>query len=393
MEQRQEFVVTTSIKKMLQLKKRKRVIQGGSSSGKTFGILPILVDEAIKVPNREISVVSESIPHLRRGAYKDFIRIMILTGRYNPSQLNKTLLKYTFTNGSYIEFFSADDESKLRGARRNVLYLNEANNVSFDAYQQLAIRTSGNIWIDYNPSAPFWAHNELIGNSDTDFIITTYKDNEALPQSIVDELEAAREKAKTSEYWSNYWNVYGLGQLGNLQGACIPEWNQLDKLPKEARVLCYGLDFGYTNDETACVGLYKWNDGYILHELFYKKKMLNKQISEMLNKKNVSDMIWADSAEPKSIAELKSYGHLIEPVKKGRDSIVYGINLINQNKIFVTKQSTNLIKELRSYIWLTDKEGNTLNKPIDKWNHIIDASRYAVMMQLDNPHKGSYNIW
>ena len=153
-----EFIVTTSIKKMLRLNQRTRIIQGGSSSGKTFGILPILIDIAIKNPNKEISVVSESVPHLRRGAMKDFVKILHMTGRFVPSQWNKTLMKYTFSNGSYIEFFSVEDESKLRGARRNILYANEANNISYSAFQQLAIRTDETIWVDYNPSSRFWAH-------------------------------------------------------------------------------------------------------------------------------------------------------------------------------------------------------------------------------------------
>ena len=387
-----EFVVTTAIKKMLRLKKRKRIVQGGTSAGKTFGVLPILIDKAIREPLLEISVVSESIPHLRRGALKDFLKIMMMTNRYRDIQFNKSTLKYTFANGSYIEFFSVDQPDKLRGARRNILYINECNNVPFEAYNQLAIRTSGDIWLDYNPTNEFWVHREVLKDEDSELIVLTYKDNEALPQSIVKEIELAKVKGVDNEYWANWWQVYGLGQVGRLEGACIPQWSEID-LPAEARLLCYGMDFGYSVDPTSLIALYKYNDAYIFDELIYQKGLLNSDISGIIKGNNITDIIYADSAEPKSIAELSSYGHMILPVTKGRDSVVYGINLINQNKIYVTSRSKNLIKELRSYIWMQDKEGNTLNKPIDAFNHAIDAARYAFTSQLENPHKGNYYIY
>ena len=386
------FQVTTAIKKLYKLKKRKKVIQGGTSAGKTFGILPILIDRCIRTPMLETSVVSESIPHLRRGAMKDFLKIMVATNRFRDSQWNRSALKYTFTNGSYIEFFSVEQPDKLRGARRSVLYVNEANNVPFEAYTQLSIRTSGDIWIDFNPTANFWAHKEVVGNDDADFITLTYKDNEALPETIVKDIEAAQHKAKTSTYWSNWWKVYGLGQIGSLDGVCIPDWKEIKQLPTEARLLCYGMDFGYTNDPTTLIGLYKYNNTYILDEVIHQTKLLNVDISNILKQLNIDDIIYADSAEPKSIAELRTYRHKVMPVKKGRDSIVYGINLINQNEIYVTSTSKNLIKELQSYSWMKDREGNTINKPIDAFNHCIDAARYAITSQLSNPNKGKYNI-
>ena len=386
------FQVTTAIKKLYKLKKRKKVIQGGTSAGKTFGILPILIDRCIRTPNTETSVVSESIPHLRRGAMKDFLKIMIATNRFRDSQWNRSALKYTFTNGSYIEFFSVEQPDKLRGARRSVLYVNEANNVPFEAYTQLSIRTSGDIWIDFNPTANFWAHKEVVGNDDADFITLTYKDNEALPETIVADIEAAQHKAKTSTYWANWWKVYGLGQIGSLDGVCIPDWKEIKQLPTEARLLCGGMDFGYQNDPSTYIRLYKYNDAYIFDELVYQKKLLNIDISNILNQLEIDEIIYADSAEPKSIAELRTYRHKILPCKKGKDSIVYGVNLINQNKIFVTSRSKNLIKELQSYTWMKDREGNTINKPIDAFNHCIDAARYAITSQLSNPNKGKYNI-
>ena len=385
------FQTTTAIRKLYALKKRKKVIQGGTSAGKTFGILPILIDRCIRTPYLETSVVSESIPHLRRGAMKDFLKIMIETNRFRDNQWNRSSLKYTFTNGSYIEFFSVEQPDKLRGARRNVLYVNEANNVPFEAYTQLSIRTSGDIWIDFNPTANFWAHKEVVAQQDADFITLTYLDNEALPQTIVDDIESARERAKTSEYWSNWWKVYGLGQIGSLEGVCIKEWKEI-KLPLEARLLCYGMDFGYSNDPSTLIALYKYNNAYIFDEVIYQKKLLNSDISSLFRSHDINGVVYADSAEPKSIAELRTYGHKVVPCTKGKDSIVYGINLINQNEIFVTSRSKNLIKELQSYIWMKDREGNTINKPIDSFNHCIDAARYAITSQLKTPNKGIYNI-
>ena len=387
-----DFVVTTAIKKLYKLDKRIKVVCGGTSAGKTFGIIPILIDKAIKNPNLEISIVSESIPHLRRGALKDFLKIMMLLNRYTDVQFNKSTLKYNFTNGSYIEFFSTDMPDKLRGARRTDLYINECNNIPFDAYQQLMVRTSDNIWLDYNPTSSFWVDREVLNGQDVDFITLTYKDNEALPETIVKEIESARVKANKSNYWKNWWKVYGLGQLGSLEGVCIPDWKEI-QLPDEARILCYGMDFGYSNDPTSVVAMYKYNDSYIFDEIIYKKGLLNRDISNLLKTYNVSDVIYADSAEPKSIAELNHYGHIVYPVKKGRDSINYGLNLINQNKIFITSRSKNLINELRNYIWMTDKQGNVLNKPIDAYNHAIDALRYSITSQLQDPNKGEYHIW
>ena len=387
-----EFIITTALKKLLRLKKRIKVVRGGTSASKTFSILPILIDRAIKTPDLEISVVSESIPHLRRGALKDFLKIMMALGRYNDNQFNKSTLKYTFVNGSYIEFFSVDQPDKLRGARRNILYVNECNNVDFDSYYQLAIRTSGEIWLDYNPSSLFWVDRELLTQDDVDFITLTYLDNEALSDTIVKEIESAKEKAKTSSYWENWWQVYGLGQTGSLEGVCIPDWQEI-QLPTEARLLCYGMDWGYSNDPTSLIAMYKYNDAYIFDELIYQKGLLNSDISDLLKTNGVNDIVYADSAEPKSIAELNSYGHNVLPVSKGRDSIVYGLNLINQNKVYVTSRSKNLINELRNYIWMVDKQGNKLNKPIDAYNHAIDAMRYAMTSQLENPHKGNYYIY
>ena len=384
---------TKAFYKLKDLQSRIRIVKGGTSASKTISILCLLIDYAIKNEGKEISVVSESIPHLRRGALKDFLGILKGLNRYKDNQFNKSTLKYTFTNGSYIEFFSTDQPDKLRGARRTDLYINECNNVPFDAYTQLAVRTSGIIWLDYNPSNLFWVDKELINKEDTDYITLTYKDNNALPESIVKEIEKAKEKAKTSTYWANWWKVYGLGETGSLEGVCIPDWKEIDTIPDDARLLAYGMDFGYSVDPTTLIGLYKWNDAYIFDEVLYKKGMLNRDISRFLQQQDIKENIVADSAEPKSIAELQGYGHSIYGVSKGRDSIVYGLNLINQNEIYITARSKNLKRELAGYVWAKDKEGNQLQKPTGEHPDCIDAARYVLTDQLENPNKGEYFIY
>jgi phage terminase large subunit len=383
---------TTAINKILALKKRIKIIQGGTSAGKTYGILPILIHKAADIPNLEISVVAESIPHLRRGALRDFLKIMKSINRYVDSRYNKSHLRYDFANGSFIEFFSADDPSKLRGARRDILYINECNNVTFDAYNELSIRTKKEVYLDFNPANEFWVHSELQHETDADFIILTYKDNEGLDEGIVQQIEKNRLKAKTSAYWANWWRVYGEGKIGQLQGAVFTNYTIIDKIPEEARLIGIGLDFGYSADPTAVIEIYTYNNQRILNERAYQTKMLNSDIAKILP---VSVPIVADSAEPKSIEEIRraKHGILIKGATKGKDSINYGIDVMQRQDYLVTRDSTNLIKELRSYCWDTDKTGKRLNKPIDHLNHGIDAVRYHEMDTLGlNKNYGSYNI-
>jgi len=386
------LIKTTAQSKISKLKKRIRIVQGGTSSSKTFTILPFLIDYAIQKPNSEISIVSESIPHLKRGAMKDFIKIMEWTNNFNPNNFNKSNLTYRFNNGSYIEFFSADMPDKLRGARRDILFINECNNITFESYQQLAIRTKKFIYLDYNPTNQFWVHTELMQDDNSDFVILTYKDNEALDPAIVKEIEKAKEKAKTSSYWDNWWNVYGLGQIGTLEGVIFNNWKTIDIIPNDARLLGYGLDFGYTNDPTSIIEVYLYNGQRIINEICYNKGLSNSQISKYINTK---EPCYCDSAEPKSIDELKSYGVNAYPVTKGADSIMFGIQTIQQNEYLITNSSINLIKELRRYAWDKDKKtGEKLNKPIDDYNHAIDAWRYHEMETIGiNKNKGNYFIY
>jgi len=384
------FKRTTAINKILALKKRVKIIQGGTSAGKTFGILPILIDKCAKEKGLEVSVVAETIPHLRRGALKDFTKIMRWTGRYVEDRFNATLLKYEFANGSTMEFFSADNASKLRGARRDVLYINECNNVTFDAYQELSIRTKKEIYLDFNPANEFWVHKELKDEPDSDFLILTYKDNEALDQSIVTIIEKNRDKAATSNYWANWWRVYGLGEIGSLEGVVFDNWKEIDKLPEDARLIGIGLDFGYTNDPTSAIEVYNWNGKRIVNELVYQTGMLNSDIARMLP---TAVTIYADSSEPKSIEEIRRFGKTIKGVTKGKDSIKYGIDVMQRQEYLVTKQSTNLIKELRAYCWDVDKNGVRLNNPAGGNDHAIDALRYHEMENLGlNSNYGQYNI-
>ena len=385
------FQRTTAINKILALKKRIKIVQGGTSAGKTYGIIPILIDRAAKTPNTEISVVAESIPHLRRGALRDFLKIMKSINRFVDERYNKSLLKYEFSNGSFIEFFSADvDASKLRGGRRNILYINECNNISFESFNEMSIRTKDEVFLDYNPTAEFWVQTELEGQQDAEKIILTYKDNEALDEGIISQIEKNIKKAATSNYWKNWVRVYVDGEMGQLEGVVFSNWKRIDTIPDEARLIGIGMDFGYTNDPTSIIEVYKLNETRILNEVTYQTGLLNSDIAKLLPK-NVP--VYADSAEPKSIADIQRYGITIKGVTKGKDSINYGIDVMQREDYLVTSQSTNLIKELRSYCWDTDKTGKRLNKPIDNFNHAIDAVRYHEMETLGmNKNYGSYSI-
>ena len=388
------FQKTTAQAKIAQLRKRVRIVQGGTSSSKTFSILPLLITHAMQTPYTEISVVSESIPHLKRGAVKDFVNIMVMTGNYRDAQFNKSDLKYKFLNGSFIEFFSADQPDKLRGARRHVLFVNECNNIDFESYNQLSIRTRDFIYLDYNPTQEFWVHTELIKDADSDFVVLTYKDNEALDAAIVKEIEKAKEKAKTSKYWENWWRVYGLGQVGSLDGVIFSNWSSIDQVPTNAKLIGYGMDFGFTNDPTTLIGVYQYDDNLIIDEKIYRQGMLNSDIIREMSRLgiNKTDKIYADSAEPKSIEEIYRSGFNIKPVLKGADSIKFGIQILQEHKLFVTKESTNLIKELRAYTWDKDKTGKSLNTPIDDYNHAIDAMRYLAMMELKKKQEFKFSI-
>lgn len=381
------YKITTAVKKIRAMKARKKVIPGSSSAGKTIAILIILIDMCTKRPNLEVSVVSESIPHLKKGALKDFLKIMKATGRFNAGRYNATDRKYTFANGAYIEFFSPES---VIGSRRNVLYINEANYIKYDDYHQMAIRTSDEIFIDFNPANEFWAHTEVAREANAEIITLTYLDNESRPSNVDEEFaiamgKAEKEKAQglpITSFWQNWCRVYVHGLTGNLQGVIFNNWNQTPDVPTNAQLIAYGLDWGFSNDQTGIVAVYRWNDNLILHELLYETNLTNSQLvvkMKALKIRTDVDLI-CDSAEPKSIQDLRNmgFGNAVA-AKKGPDSVRASINKLQEFSILVTEESQNLIKELRGYMWQRDTSGAMTGKPIDHNNHLIDPTLYVVL--------------
>lgn len=354
----------------MELQKRIRGVAGGTSASKTISILLWLIDYAQSTEGELISVVSESFPHLKRGVIRDFQNIMEQHGYWNPGLWNKTDYIYTFHKNSRIEFFSADQPGKVRGPRRQVLFINEANNIPYETFTQLEVRTSKIIWLDWNPVSEFWWYTDVLPHQDVDFLTLTYKDNEALDPAIVQAIEARKHN-------KNWWAVYGLGQLGEVEGKIYKDWATIDEIPHEARLERYGLDFGYSNDPTSIVAIYKYNGGLILDEITYQKGLSNKQIADIITNQPQA-LVVADSAEPKSIDELKSYGVNILPSQKGQGSVNQGIQKVQDQRISVTKRSLNVLKEYRNYLWETDKDGKILNVPNPVFNHAMDAIRYGV---------------
>jgi len=379
------YSATATTYKLAKLRKRVRAVAGGTSAGKTISILTLLIDSAQTDTMPTLtSVVSESFPHLRRGVMRDFLAIMQEHGYFQDNRWSKTDFTYTFESGSKLEFFSADQPGKVRGPRRDRLFINEANNIPYEAFDQLTVRTKEYIWLDWNPTYSFWFYEDILGKRpDVDFVTVTYKDNEALHQNIVDDIESH----KANKSW---WTVYGLGQLGDVEGKVFNNWNIIDEVPHEARLERRGLDFGYSNDPTAIVDIYKYNGGFILDEQLYQKGMSNKQIADFLsNLEQSNTLVFADSSEPKSIDELRLYGVNILGAQKGPGSINQGIAYLRDQQVSMSRRSINLHKEYRNYMWMTDKDGRILNKPMDSFNHAIDATRYAVETYARNNQTGA----
>lgn len=387
------FLRTTAINKLLKMTARKKVVQGGTSAGKTYGIVPIAIDKATKTPRLKMTIVAETVPAVKDGAVTIFKDVMIDTGRWVESRWISNPMQYTFANGTVLQFKAFDTIGKAKAAgKRDWLFLNEANHIHFEIADALMIR-SKETWIDYNPDNEFWVHTEVLPEPNSEFLLLTYKDNEACPKETIEDLEIKISKAFydinadwndvnniKSEYWANWCRVYISGLTGSLQGVIFNNWKQIDNLPIEAKLLGYGLDFGYTNDPTTIIEVYKYNNQRIINEICYAKGLSNAQISKYITTKLPC---YCDSAEPKSIAELKSYGINAKAVTKGADSIKFGIQTIQEHEYLVTSKSINTIKELRKYAWAKDKAtGEQLNEPIDNFNHAMDAWRYHEMETL-----------
>ena len=383
------FQRTTAINKILALKKSTRVIPGGTSSGKTHGIIPVLIDRAAK-SKVKITVVNETIPAAKDGPVEIFKTVMEETNRWIESHWIRNPLEYTFGNGSKIQFKSFDSVGKAKASgKRDILFINEANHIPYKIAEALMIRSS-EVYIDYNPDNEFWVDEVVMHEPDVDFLRLTYKDNEGIPPNLLKKILQKTElaffdsnkdwkdpKNIKSEYWSNWCRVYILGETGKLEGVVFDNWSEIEQVPPEAKLQSLVLDWGYSNDPTALVGVYKWNDSYILDEEIYEQGLTNSDIGRMVISKGLkSTNIIADSSEPKSIAELNKLGLKVTGALKGKDSVMFGINKMQEQKFLITKRSINIKDEFRRYKWAKDRVGNTTNKPIDNFNHAIDAIRY-----------------
>jgi phage terminase large subunit len=372
---------TTSLQKIASLRKKIRIIQGGQGAGKTISILILLINHAASKENKEILIISSELTKMRLTVIKDFVKVMRLAGLYEDSRFIAGTL-YRFKNGSFIKFIGLDKSDVGKGLRSDVAYFNEVNKIDFESYRQVASRTKI-VYADFNPDKEFFVHKEIIGRNDVDFIKLTFVDNELLDQGEKEEILLYKTKGYfpdgtiKNEYWANLWRVYGLGEVGSLMGVVFSNWSRIEEIPKEVKLLGYGMDFGFTNDPSTLVAIYQYNGKYILDELIYQKGLINSELANIMKPIiNRDVVIYADSAEPKTIKDLSLYGFKITGADKGADSIMFGISKMQEESFLVTNKSLNLISELESYTWQLDKNGATLNRPIDSNNHAIDAIRY-----------------
>ncbi|GAB2983953.1 PBSX family phage terminase large subunit [Mucilaginibacter puniceus] len=354
--------------------------QGGTSSGKTYAIEQVLFCLACQKEKQVITIVGQDIPNLRAGALRDALAI------YNSSiqlqaavkSFNKSDRIFEFHNGTLIEFKSYSDEQDAKSGKRDYLFINEANGITWNVYAELALRTKEKIFIDYNPNTEFWVHEKLIGKLNMELIISDHRHNPFADENIRTKVEAL----KNDDY--ELWKVYARGLTGKLTGTIFNNWNLCNEIPTDARLIAIGLDFGFTNDETGCLEVYKQDGELWINELIYETGLTNADISKRLTGLNVSKKtnIIADSAEPKSIEELRRKGWNITGANKGADSVKHSIDILKRYKINITRNSINLRKEMGIYKWKTDRSGKALNEPVDSWNHLIDPLRYVALNKL-----------
>ena len=360
-----------------------KVIQGGQGAGKTYAIMTLLVGYCESYPASKVTVVGMSYDHLKDGAISDFRAIMRESNKWDDSIWNKSEHTYYFKNGSELQFRSVDKlEGKGRGPRRDVVYVNEADFLSWEGFQQVAGRSKDFAIIDYNPVAKFWAHEKLVENppdTGVSFLVLTYLDNEGLPAQERANIES--HKPKPGEEPSNWWTVYGLGQIGSLEGNVYSGWEEvgLDHFNEKVKLVRYGLDFGFSNDETAMVAVYELPDGRIgLIEKVYQKGLLGSQYAPLFEKVGIdpSVLIVADAARPEIIAEIQQAGYRIIGADKSAGSVLRGIDRVSRRQI--AYYGDNLKREYLAYAWRTKRSGETLDEPQDGNDHLMDALRYAI---------------
>jgi phage terminase large subunit len=382
--------------------KKIKVNRGGTRSSKTRSIAQIAVlwlftgqiSRHRSISKGVWSTVRKYSTTLDATVIRDFEEELDKQGLYGAVSHNKTKRTYTYGD-RMVEFFGADDEKKLRGAKRNILYCNEANELAFKTqFFQLLIRTEDDIFIDFNPDDEnVWINTELEQKrqhemKDVEVIVSTYKDNTFLPKSLINEIEYLE---KTDP---EFWKIYGLGQYGKVYGVIFPDYNIVESLPDNSTLIAYGLDFGFTNDPAAIVEVRQANGELYINELEYKRGMTNQDIGKRLTELGVKshEYIVGDSAEPKSIQEIYNQHFNIHPAQKGADSIKNSIDILKRYKLNITSKSSNLLREIKTYKWATDKEGNSINTPVDYNNHLIDALRYVALNKLQNNNSGVYSM-
>lgn len=356
------------------------VNQGGTSSGKTYSIMQVLFELGFEEPGSIITVVGQDIPNLKVGAYRDAKTIMgaydIMPSVYPVINEGERIIKCV--NGSIIEFKSYADAQDAKSGKRDYLFINEANGIPYEVYWQLAIRTRKKIFIDYNPSARFWVHDEVIGREGVEVLYSWHIHNTFL----TDEEHARIEAISDPELHK----VYARGKTGKIEGLVLTNWDICDILPpmEEWKMSAYGLDFGFTNDPSALEHVVLAHGELWIDEKLYSTGMTNPDIAHRAKDEGIgsSDQIIADCAEPKSIRELQAHGLLVTASPKGQDSIVSGLDILKRYRIHVTRRSIGILGNLRSYQWGKDKDGNMTNKPEDKNNHGIDAIRYVALAKL-----------